>query len=100
MGCSARTVCVDMRRGRSLWQQTRGPGSGSAAAVFADGHLYFRYEDGTMALIAADPSGYRLKSSFKIASNNGKSWPHPVIQDGLLYLRDQDELLCYNIAER
>ena len=92
-------VCVNLRSGRSLWQQTRGAGSGSAAIVCADGHLYFRYEDGTMALIEADPSAYKLKGSFKIAANNGKSWPHPVIQDGLLYLRDQDELLCYDIRK-
>lgn len=92
-------VCVNLRSGRNNWEMTRGAGSGSAAVVFADGHLYFRYEDGTMALIEADPGSYKLKSSFKIASNNGKSWPHPVIQDGRLYLRDQDELLCYNIAE-
>ncbi|MEQ9407580.1 MAG: PQQ-like beta-propeller repeat protein [Fuerstiella sp.] len=90
-------VCIHMKTGRSLWPKTRGVGSGSAAVVCADGHLYFRYEDGTMALIEADPRRYNLKGSFKIASNNGKSWPHPVIQDGRLYLRDQDELLCYDV---
>jgi len=37
--------------------------------------------------------------SFQIASNNGQSWPHPVIQDGRLYLRDQDELLCYDVRQ-
>ena len=92
-------VCINMRSGRSLWQKTRGAGSGSAAVVFADGHLYFRYEDGTMALIEADPQGYKLKGTFTIAARNGKSWPHPVIQDGNLYLRDQDELLCYDIRK-
>lgn len=91
-------VCVNLRRGNSLWPETRGAGSGSAAIVFADNHFYFRYEDGTMALIEANPRNYKLKGKFKIASNNGKSWPHPVIQDGKLYLRDQDELLCYNIS--
>ena len=25
------------------------------------------------------------------------SWPHPVIANGRLYLRDQDVLLCYDI---
>ncbi len=50
-----------------------------------------------MALIEANPNKYRLKGSFKIASDNGKSWPHPVIAGGKLYLRDQGTLLCYNI---
>jgi hypothetical protein len=25
------------------------------------------------------------------------SWPHPVISNGRLYLRDQDVLMCYDI---
>lgn len=88
-------ACVELKTGRNLWQRTRGAGSGSAAVLYADGDLYFRYEDGVLALIEANPAGYRLKRSFQIAANNGKSWPHPVISGGRLYLRDQDELLCY-----
>lgn len=53
-----------------------------------------------MALIEATPKGYQLKSSFTLASKNGKSWPHPIIHDGKLYLRDQDVLLCYNVKAK
>lgn len=92
-------VCVEFATGEIKWGgQLRGPGGGSAAIVYADGHLYFRYEDGTMALIEANPRKYSLKGEFRIASNNGKSWPHPVVCGGRLYLRDQDELLCYNVT--
>jgi hypothetical protein len=52
-----------------------------------------------MALIEASPRGYQLKGQFKIAIDNGKSWPHPVIAGGKLYLRDQDELICYNVKK-
>jgi len=92
-------LCIDSRTGQDAWRAGRGAGSGSAAIAYADGHLYFRYQDGTMALIEANPKAYKLKSSFKIASNNGESWPHPVIAGGKLYLRDQDELLCYDIKK-
>jgi len=90
-------VCIELRSGRDAWRPGRGPGGGSAAVTYADGHLYFRYEDGVMALIEADPSSYKLKGKFQIASNNGRSWPHPVIANGRLYLRDQHELLCYDV---
>jgi len=92
-------VCFDLKTGRDLWRPGRGPGSGSAAVVYADGHLYFRYENGTMALIEANPRKYELKGKFEIAINNGKSWAHPVVFNGRLYLRDQDELICYDIRE-
>jgi outer membrane protein assembly factor BamB len=92
-------LCINFATGEEVWSGGRGPGSGSAAILLADGHLYFRYEDGTMALIEATPESYNLKGSFKLASNNGKSWPHPVIVDGLLYARDQNSLLCYDVRK-
>ena len=92
-------LCINSQTGKDAWREGRGPGSGSAAIAYADGHLYFRYQDGTMALIEATPKAYKLKGQFKIASHNGESWPHPVIAGGKLYLRDQDELLCYDIKK-
>ena len=90
-------VCFDLLTGKTKWGPLRGPGTGSAAVVYADGNLYFRYQNGVMALIEATPQRYNLKSSFKIAIHNGQSWSHPVISGGRLYLRDQDELVCYDI---
>ncbi len=93
-------LCIDGRTGKDAWRVGRGAGSGSAAIAYADGHLYFRYQNGTMALIEANPRAYKLKGSFQIASHNGESWPHPVIAGGKLYLRDQDELLCYDVKKK
>ena len=93
-------TCVELQTGKVVWGKERGPGSGSAAIVMADGHLYFRYQDGLMALIEATPKGYQLKGSFKLASKLGESWPHPVIHDGKLYIRDQDVLLCYDVKAK
>lgn len=91
-------ICINMLSGDVAWGPERGPGNGSAALIAADGNLYFRYENAVMALVTASPRGYELKGSFKIKSNNGKSWAHPVIVNKKLYLRDQDELHCYDIA--
>jgi len=92
-------LCIEMLTGRVAWRERRGPGDNSAAILYADGHLYFRYENGLMALIEATPEEYRLKGTFQIAANNGPSWPHPVISDGKLYLRDQEVLLCYDVRK-
>ena len=68
--------------------------------VYADGQLYFRYQDATMALIEATTKDYQLRGSFRLASKLGESWPHPVIHDGKLYIRDQDVLLCYEVRPK
>lgn len=92
--------CLNMQSGEFAWQPQRGPGDGSAAVVYADGNLYFRYQNGTMALIEASPSGYNLKSSFNVPGNMGIGWPHPVVANGHLYLRGQDQILCYDIKQK
>ena len=43
--------CLDLKSGKFDWKPVRGAGKGSACVVYADGHLYFRYEDNVMALI-------------------------------------------------
>jgi hypothetical protein len=90
-------ICVELLTGRVTWGPRRGAGTGSAAVVYADGHLYFRYQNAAMALIEATPEAYRLKASFRLPSHLDNSWPHPVISNGRLYLRDQDVLMCYDL---
>ncbi len=91
--------CIQWRTGEIVWggARNKGPGSGSAAVTYADGNLIFRYDNGTVALIEASPNGYKLKGTFTPEYQQGKSWAHPVVLDGLLYLREQDKMMCYDL---
>lgn len=96
-----RPVCVELKTGKIRWGgKQRGPGSESAAVVCADGQLYFRYQNGLMALISASPKGYHLNGTFQIPDVAGPSWSHPVVADGRLYLREQDRLLVYDVHKK
>ncbi len=89
--------CAELLTGAIVWK-TRGSGKGSASVVAADGHIYVRFADGTLALVKADPAAYSEVSSFKIPhSSDRPSWSHAVILDGLLYLREQDRIFCYDV---
>ena len=90
-------ICLEWKTGRVVWEKERGPGKESAAVIAADGNLYFRYQDGMMALIEASPTGYAEKGVFKLATVKGPSWPHPAIYDGKLYVRAEDTLMCYDL---
>ena len=92
-------ACVQWKTGKNIWDKARGAGAGSAAVVVADDKLYFRYQDGTMALISTKKDKYDLISKFKLPTHNGESWPHPVIAGGKLFIRDQDELVCFKIGK-
>jgi outer membrane protein assembly factor BamB len=96
-----RPFCLDLKTGKFAWGPVdRRPGSGSAAVVCADGNLYFRYENGVMALIEATPAGYHLRGQFALPGYVGTpSWPHPVVAHGRLYVRGNDVVLCYDLRQ-
>lgn len=89
--------CADLETGEILWQ-SRGSGKKSACVAAADDHLYFRYQDGTMTLVPANPEGFEEVGVFKVpGSGERPSWAHPVIAHGKLYLREGDTLHCYSL---
>ncbi|MCU0780963.1 MAG: PQQ-like beta-propeller repeat protein [Akkermansiaceae bacterium] len=90
-------VCVDIRTGELKWGPEKPPGKGSAAVTYVDGHLIFRYQDGTLALVKADPKAFKLLGTFKPEYQEKESWAHPVVSGGRLYLREQDKLMCYQL---
>jgi len=91
--------CAELMTGNVVWKK-RGSGKGSATVTAADGHLYVRYADGTLALVKADPADYVEAATFKIPGSDARpSWSHSVILDGRLYLREQDTILCYDLRK-
>ena len=93
-------LAVELKTGKVVWGPERNQGRGSAAITFADGRIYFRYQDGRMVLVEATPKGYHEHGTFLIPEVERESWPHPVIANGKLYLREQDTLYCYDVRAR
>lgn len=91
-------ISLRLADGEVAWGPVRNDGRGSAAVTYADGDLYMRYQDGLMVLVEATPKGYREKGSFQIPDVANFSWSHPVVADGKLYLREQDNLFCYDLT--
>jgi outer membrane protein assembly factor BamB len=93
-------TCLEFPTGKIRWKENAPGKPGSAAVLYADGNLIFRYQDGTVFLIEANPKEFRIKGQFKAAVNVGDAWAHPVILDGRLYLRSQDTLMCYDLRAK
>jgi outer membrane protein assembly factor BamB len=96
---NGKPYCAELTTGKVLWVRGReGRGSGSASVTYADGKLYFLYEDGVIALVEPSPEGYKEVSAFKLPGNGGRAWAHPVVVGGKMYLRWGDSLLCYDVS--
>ena len=90
-------TCQNLQTGEARWQDKS---VGKGAILCVDGNFIIRQEDkaGTIALIAASPDGYKELGKFNPPDASGKNyWPHPVVSNGKLYIRDQDILLCYDL---
>jgi outer membrane protein assembly factor BamB len=93
-----RLTCLEFKTGKVMWEERR-PGKGSLAC--ADGRLYYRNEGGRVTLVQATPQKYTECGRFDQSDRSDQNaWPHPVIANGRLYLRDQDVLLCYDLKPR
>lgn len=90
-------TCLELASGKVKWR-SRSPGKGSI--TYADGRLYFRSEQGAVALVEATGAGYRELGRFDQPKRSSSSaWSHPVVAAGKLFLRDEDLLLCYDLKK-
>lgn len=90
-------ICVEMASGEIAWGPERAEGKGETSLIYADGHILYRREDGTILLTKATPKKFDVVSIIQPEFQQGKSWAHPVIADGKLYLREQGKLMCYKL---
>ena len=90
-------LCVDWESGKTMWEETW---NNKGQVIFADGHLYF-YEErrGNIALVKPNPEKLEIVSFFRIDEGSGPHWAHPVINNGVLYVRHGEVLMAFDIRE-
>jgi outer membrane protein assembly factor BamB len=82
--------------GQLAWRN-RSVGKGSV--IYADERLYLYSEDGMVGLADASPVGYQERGRFRIAAGGLPTWSHPIISNGRLIIREQDNVYAYNIRQ-
>ena len=96
-------VCLDFKTGNVKWNERddKAHKVAKGATTLADGHLYYRQEDGPMTLSEPSPKEYLEKGRFMQPDRSrARAWSYPVVANGKLYLRDQDVLLCYDVKAK
>lgn len=90
-------VCLDWKTGKTMYE-TEWQNKGSI--ISAEGMLYcYDEKRGNLALIPASPDGFNIISSFQIKEGRGPHWAHPVIKDGILYMRHGSAVMAFDIRE-
>ncbi len=71
---------------------------GKGSVVYADGRLYGYTEKGEVLLVDPDPGNFAVVSQFRVTGGDGQHWAHPVIANGVLYIRHGDVLMAFKIG--
>ena len=94
---SNQLVCLDWETGENKFMDKA---TGKVSLTYADGMLYTLSIDRLMSLVLPTSAGHKLISSFNIPKGGkGKSWAHPVVCDGRLYIRHGDFLYAYSVKK-
>ena len=91
-GDGANLVCLKAQTGDEVW---RGENYGHGQLLLAQGHLIIQCQNGDLALVKATPDSPQQIARFP--SLPGKTWNHPALAGGRLYVRNSKEMICYDI---
>jgi outer membrane protein assembly factor BamB len=92
---SGKLECIRLEDGSAAWQ-TRGYGNGQVLLLADQGLLLVLSEDGNVALVSAQPQKHQELCRFKAIE--GKTWNHPVIAHGKLFVRNGEEIACFDVG--
>lgn len=94
-GFDARILaCIDLNDGKRVWKGGR-YGNGQMLLLPDQDLLLVLSEDGEIALVQASPAGFTEVARMPVLE--GKTWNHPVIASGLLFVRNAQEMAAYRL---
>lgn len=86
--------CIDWKTGAEKYAEKT---IGKGVVIYADGMLYCYSDKGELALVEANPAGFKIAGQTKVELGSDQHWSHPVIDNGRLYLRHGNVLIAYKI---
>jgi outer membrane protein assembly factor BamB len=84
--------CVELKTGQVKWEKE---GFGVGNVILVGTRLMALADDGQIAIVEANPSGYKEVSRFKAVA--GKCWSTPALSNGRLYVRSTKEGACFEL---
>jgi len=86
--------CYNWKTGAVLWQKRMG----KETVTYADGNFYFHGSDGKIRLVENAVTGPIAKAEFALPDHRGSyGTSTPVVCGGRLYVREDDQLFCYDV---
>jgi outer membrane protein assembly factor BamB len=88
-------ACIDLQDGKRKWKGGR-YGFGQVVLLREQGLLLVLSEQGELALVQATPEGH--KELARRPAMDDKTWNHPVVAGGQLFVRNASEMVAFRLA--
>jgi outer membrane protein assembly factor BamB len=88
-------TCIDVATGGQKWKDGR---YGYGQLLLASGHLVILTEDGDLVVVRATPEQLYEQAHFTALS--GKTWNYPAMSDGVLLVRNEEEMAAFEISAK
>jgi outer membrane protein assembly factor BamB len=88
-------TCVELKTGNRKWKKGR-YGTGQVLLLADQPVLLVVSDQGQAVLVAANPNAFEELGQFQAV--NGKTWNHPALAHGRLYVRNAEEIACYELT--
>jgi outer membrane protein assembly factor BamB len=89
-------VCIDLKDGKEKWNARDVYDFGQVLLIADQNLLIVQSEKGPVALVDATPEDYTERAKLQLLT--GKTWNHPLICRGRLYVRNNAEAACFDIS--
>jgi outer membrane protein assembly factor BamB len=86
-------TCIDAETGQRKWKNGRYE---YGQVLLASGHLVILSGQGELVLVRATPEKHEEVASF--SALRGKTWNHPAIAQGRLFVRNAVEMACFDLS--
>lgn len=88
--------CIDWKTGEQKYSSTE---VGKGVTIAANKTLIGYSEKGELFIAYANPSAFKVISKTKVTLGSEQHWAHPVVNNGILYVRHGNVMIAYKISE-
>ncbi|MEX2174203.1 MAG: PQQ-binding-like beta-propeller repeat protein [Pirellulaceae bacterium] len=86
-------TCIKAATGERVWQEPR---FGKGNLIAADGKLWISTMEGELVVVRASPKGFEELARAAVLGSTRQA---PALAGGLLYLRDDKEIICLDVRK-
>lgn len=89
--------CIEIATGKEVWNKPKVGKYHAALLRMADGNLLMHDDGGQLALLKPNVKEYEEISRSPVC---GPTWAHPALSNGILYVRDDKELIAVALPNK